>query len=257
MYMAVVSIAMMKTQGGELSNWLPTTVQQHYKLRLVSERYKNSLVCTLERSDGAVVDIRCRDAMPESLSQKAGVGLDVESSRYLYRHSQTPSGFPIGTLSSWLPDVFVDFRVAGKHESLQVKLQGKSWSNGRSRGASSLNGLDESPMVEALSRHSLGSYAAKRLAADGSVSIGGRSYLAMKATGTNTRYIDLAAWAERNNLVVGSGQDGTVKSFTTGGQLWIIPLASVKIKKGSTWQSLPDLVMRKDGKFYIPVAALQ
>jgi len=257
MYLALVGIAILNHQSNQLADWLPTEVRQRFQFEFVSERYRTGIICTLQRSGGAVLDVRIRAAKPELLSQKAGIGADALTPQARYRHGQTPSGLPIGTLSAWLPNNSVDFRVAGKYEALQAGLRGKTWRNGTSRGAETLDGLAESPMVEVISRYGLSAFAAQRLAPDGNVSVGSLSYPALKASGTNTRYIDLAVWAERNSLVVSIGQDGTVKSFNRAGQQWIIPLASVKIKRGSTWMTLPDLVMRRDGKFWIPVAALQ
>jgi len=207
-------------------------------------------------SDGATMFVELASGSPQLVQRSVGPGMLV-SGRRGWSHGSTPSGYPLGTLVSYFQGGNVTLRGGGHSEHVGVDLVGTGFREGRNRGRRPISVAAESPFLEIALRYSLGHYAARRLTNDGSVSIGNRNYLVMKAAGTNTRYIDLAAWAHNNDLVVGSGQDGTVKSFTKGGQLWIIPLASVKIKKGSTWQTLPDLVMRKDGKFYIPVAALQ
>jgi len=137
-----------------------------------------------------------------------------------------------------------------------VTILGPSVGGNGTRGVAEINNLVESVRLEALVRDALSNFAARRLAVDGNVTVSGRSYSAMRASGTNTRLIDLAAWTNANGLTVSTGQDGTVKSFTKSGTLWIVPLASNKIKKGSTWQTLPDIVMQRDGKTMIPIAGL-
>lgn len=207
-------------------------------------------------TDQAVLTIQLRDddRIPASVEELSAFQYSVKP-----QINWSPSGLWMGRFWVWgrPDDNASQFTTSfGFRESVTVSI-GRMPNRQDMHDFPKIDALAERARVETFARDTLGAFAGRRLQEDGSMTVAGHSYATFSASGTTTRYIDLAAWAEQNNLVVGSGQDGTVKSFTKGGQLWIIPLASVKIKKGSTWQSLPDLVMRKDGKFYIPVAALQ
>lgn len=207
-------------------------------------------------ADGASMQVHFAQSSPELVRRSAGPGMEIQSSTG-WTHGVTPSGYPLGTLVSYFQGGNVTLRGGGHSEHVGVTIYGPSFREGRSRGRRAIVVAEESQFVERALRYALGHFSARRLSNDGSVSVGGHGYSAMKASGTNTRYIDLGTWAAENGLVVSAGQDGTVKSFTKAGKLWVIPLAAAKIKKGSIWHSLPDLVMRKDGKYYVPVAALQ
>ncbi len=206
--------------------------------------------------DGASMRIQIAEASPALVRRSAGAGMEIQSSAS-WTHGVTPSGYPLGTLVSYFQGSNVTLRGGGQSEHVGVAIHGASFREGRSRGNRAIVVAEESQFVERALRYALGHFAARRLSNDGTVTIGGHRYSAMKASGTNTRYIDLGTWAAQNGLVVSTGQDGTLKSFTRDGKLWVIPLAAAKIKKGSNWQSLPDLVMRKDGKYFVPVVALQ
>ena len=173
-----------------------------------------------------------------------------------WTHGSTPSGLPLGVSVSYHPKSEI-VKAGSYQEYATSSYYGPGFRDQTSRGNLPATATDASIIVERLCRFALAHVASQRLLGDGTISISGRSYSSYKASGTNTRYIDLAAWGQANNLTVNTEEDGTVKSFSTGGKLWIIPLAAVKIKKGSTWQTLPDLVMRKDGKFFVPVSAFQ
>lgn len=175
----------------------------------------------------------------------------------------TPSSMPIGKLNWWpqtesrrgttVYNDGVSITGYGAREHVKVTYFPAHTNGGYSKRFLEVKEFDN--VGELTLRDVLSSYASLRLDSDGSVKINGGSYPAMRAIRTEAQFIELEEWAKRNNVRLKSGHGGTVKSFSYGGQMWIIPLASMKIKKGSAWQTLPDLVMRKDGKFYVPVAA--
>ena len=173
------------------------------------------------------------------------------------RRAAMPSGMPIGKQHAFFNSPGNrSIEVITVFESVSVSVSGPSFRNGVERGASAIPSNLPATADETITRLCLSGLAARRLSPNGKVSLDGRDYSALKASGSNTRYIDLAAWTSAHGLLVSTGQDGTVKSFTKAGTLWIVPLASNKIKKGSAWQTLPDIVMQKDGKTMIPTTGL-
>jgi len=175
------------------------------------------------------------------------------------RKGHTHSGLPIGVANAWPPKgdlVSATVSTLGPWESCRVGVYRVWYRQSRQESMIKVPESEFASMLEVVSRDLLAHFASRRLAPDGNVSIGGRSYSAMRASGTDARFIDFAAWTSAHGLTVSTGQEGTVKSFTKGGTLWIVPLASNKIKKGSAWQTLPDIVMQKDGKTMIPIAGL-
>ncbi len=236
------------------TTFVPEGVLSSYNLAVQDSRSTTSLRLN-RQSTGDMLNLQYTLTKPAKGMYGAGPTMRVAST--YWTHGETPSGLPLGITVSCIREETVAVRAGSYQEFAEASYHGQGFRQDKSRGRRAAEAEDAPQLAERLCRFTLAHAASLRLGADGTAAVGGASYPALKASGTNTRYIDLAAWAERNNLVVSTGQDGTVKSFTKGGQLWIIPLASVKIKKGSTWQNLPDLVMRKDGKFYVPVAALQ
>ena len=174
------------------------------------------------------------------------------------RKNWTPSGYWMGQYSRFSPAGMQDIAFAyagGMCEKVQCVID-LNMHRARLEPSRLISVEQEQVKLEAFTRDALGGYAARRLTPDGNVLLGGASYPAFKAAVTNARLIELDTWLSRNNLTATASHDGTVLNFTKGGTPWIVPLGSVKIKKGEDWITMPDLVMRRSGKYLIPVSVL-
>lgn len=233
----------------------PDLLSQHKFVRIASD--PKIRFAARRSTDGSELRWKFRSVSNERIAQEIAPTRQsaIDTSRFNY----SSSGLPLGSRCTWtgaLASGVVTVIAGGFYEIANLQMLGAVQQSGRSKWFAQLAPNMTEPVLEILCREVLSNYAAQRMSADGNVSVSGRSYPAMKASGTNARFIDLSSWASANSLTVSTGQDGTVKSFTKGGTLWIVPLASNKIKKGSVWQTLPDIVMQKDGKFMIPISAL-
>ncbi|MDQ2985270.1 MAG: hypothetical protein M3R13_00945 [Armatimonadota bacterium] len=71
------------------------------------------------------------------------------------------------------------------------------------------------------------------------------------------RLVDLARYCQALNLqLLTNGPLGTA-SFSSGGEMVIVPLSAKKIKDGGRWIDSNDISLVKDGKWYVSYAALQ
>jgi len=240
--------------GDQLSDYVTGQLASHYSFTLTEDETKTRLRFR-RPSDGARLTLLVNDF------RDTGRILDERHDKPAsseFRWNWTPSGHWMGQYSR--------FSRAGIHSSVV------SYAGGMNEAAQCAIGLNadqarleplrmisvdqEQVKLEAFTRDVLGNYAARRLAPDGSVLVGGQSYPVFKASVTNARLIELEPWLTRNNLTATATHDGTVLNFTKGGTPWIVPLGSVKIKKGESWITMPDLVMRRSGKYLVPITVL-
>ena len=247
-------LAILGNQGDQLSDYVTGELASHYTFTITEAETKTRL--RFRRSpDGARLTLLVNDF------RDTGRILDErhdKPSSAEFRWNWTPSGYWMGQYSRFslagVQSSVVSY-AGGMNESAQCSIALNA-DRARLEPARMISVEQEQVKLEAFTRDALGGYAARRLTPDGNVLLGGASYPAFKAAVTNARLIELETWLSRNNLTATASHDGTVLNFTKGGTPWIVPLGSVKIKKGEDWITMPDLVMRRSGKYLIPVSAL-
>jgi len=247
-------IALSLIHYDQISDYASSELHARYSFSVVIEESSGDL--RLRRTtDGARLKIRVMNNLQDNRVLEEHH--DKPSSAD-FRWNWTPSSHWIGQYSRFSPAGMQDSIVSyagGMCEKVQCVID-LNMDRVRLEPSRLISVEQEQVKLEAFTRDVLGAYAARRLAPDGNVLLGGQNYPAFKAAVTNARFIELDTWLFRNNLTATATHDGTVLNFTKGGTPWIVPLSSVKIKKGEDWITMPDLVMRRSGKYFIPLSAL-
>jgi hypothetical protein len=198
------------------------TRQNVHSLRLVNYKVR----------DQAAVDRLWRDLMPSVASTLPPTGF---------------SGLPIGTKVRRVEDErLISLNVADGLFVTKTMLV----------YAPLANQTADKDMVEGLTRRTLARCRGLQASAAAPMTIGQTSVGSITGSGGD-RMVDLQRYAQALGLQLATNHVRGTATFSSGGEMVIIPLAAKKIKDGSRWIDTNDISVMKDGKWYVSYAALQ
>ncbi|MEX2244885.1 MAG: hypothetical protein WD716_13700 [Fimbriimonadaceae bacterium] len=167
------------------------------------------------------------------------------------------SGLPFGhQVRILVRPGWVSYVVVGNFEQVTAEVFGAHvYSDGRRQPPSGdLSHLE--PLVEALAREAMGKYAARRAGSITTRQIAGAAVQSFVAADTSAVMVDLAGWAQANNVSLNVNSEAHRASFSWQGKTYIAALATDQIKVGGEWRPMPDIVIMHQGKMWVPLSAL-
>lgn len=115
---------------------------------------------------------------------------------------------------------------------------------------------DDKELVEGLARRMLARSRGLQATVATPMTIGQTSVGTVNSSG-GVRMVDLQRYAQALGLQLATNHVRGTASFSSGGEMVIIPLAAKRIKDGSRWIDTNDVSVINDGKWYVSYAALQ
>ncbi len=111
-------------------------------------------------------------------------------------------------------------------------------------------------LVEGITRRTLARCRGLQAQATAQMTVGGTAIGSITGP-RGERLVDLQRYTQVLGLQLTTNQQRGTASFTSGGEMVIIPLAAKRIKDGPRWIDTSDISLIKDGKWYVSYAALQ
>lgn len=111
-------------------------------------------------------------------------------------------------------------------------------------------------LVEGLTRRTLARCRGLQAQAASNMNVGGASVSSITGP-RGERLVDLVRYCQALNLQLSTNGPLGTASFSSGGEMVIVPLSAKKIKDGGRWIESLDISLIKDGKWYVSYAALQ
>jgi hypothetical protein len=170
-----------------------------------------------------------------------------------------PSGLPIGYDALWSSDgtVFGLYAKADREFTLVIFSE---LPTSDSRGFAKHEPRDrtgDQDLVERFSRHLIANLAGRRLAERRTGALDGKQVLVRRNTLRGFDHVDLQTWAKARGWTLNLNAQRGTAAMTKGDRLVIIPLGSGTIKVGSEWKDAQDLIAQVDGRWYVPMPALE
>jgi len=106
------------------------------------------------------------------------------------------------------------------------------------------------PWIESLARSIVASAVFRRLDPDAPSRFGTVEVPAFRCRLSETRFLKLREWAIARSYSI-QAVENAVRLSRNGVEV-LIPLGSDRVKVGSRWVPLPDLVAERNGSWYVP-----
>lgn len=123
------------------------------------------------------------------------------------------------------------------------------------KGRETAPSADRAHFAEGLARHALALAEGRRLELSGTRLLNGVT-LAEGEAGSTTM-VPLTGWAKARGWAAGVDDDLGLCTLAKGGRTLKVPLGGASVKLDGLLKSLPEVVMLKDGKWWVPLNALE
>jgi len=240
------------TMMQDLPTWLPARLHSESEFETTFVDAKKTHASLLERATGRSVLLQVRTSSPTFASKPivmSAVSRDVRET--------TSSGLPFGhQVRILVKPGSVSYMVVGNFEQVTVRFFGaRVYSNGRRQPPSGdLSQLE--PLVESLAREAMGKFASRRAGPVTDRQIAGAAVKSFVAADTSAVMVDLAGWAQANNVSLNVNSEAHRASFSWRGKTHIVALATDQIKVGGEWRPMTDIVVMHQDKMWVPLSAL-
>ena len=261
--MIICSALLLLTMSDELPAWVPSELRnsEAFEVTFPTNRsVASQLRLSFRRLEtgsgvlaaGSSVLIDVGKSTPSYADQRILMSVDPPGMR-----EHAPSGIPIGhqvRLTS--KPGLLHFRAVNEWETVHVGLVGPLVREGKNRRNRPDDYSSAESWVEALAREAMGKFASRRAGPVTDRQIAGAAVQSFVAADTSAVMVDLAGWAQANNVGLNVNSEAHRASFSWRGKTHIVALATDQIKVGGEWGPMTDIVIMHQDKMWVPLSAL-